>query len=215
MSTIVAPSILAANFDCLKNDIEQINQSNAKWIHVDVMDGVFVPNISFGFPILDVVKRNSNKFIDVHLMISSPEKYIKEFIERGANGVSIHYEGNNHIHSTLSFIRLNGAKAGLVLNPQTPVSIISPLLPIIDTLLIMSVNPGFGGQKFISDSILKIEEAKTLIKKAGTQTLIQVDGGININNCNSVKAAGAQVLVAGSAVFNSTSPLEYINTLSE
>lgn len=213
MITKIAPSILAADFANLQKDIELINRSKAEWVHFDVMDGVFVPNISFGFPLLQAVKKHTNKFIDVHLMIVQPEKYIAEFVSKGADGISVHYEGNNHIHSLLQQIRAAGAKAGLVLNPHTPVSVVKEILHLIDTLLIMSVNPGFGGQKFIPESIQKVADAKALIQAAGTDTLIEIDGGVNIENCVALKKAGADVLVAGSAVFKSDDPEAYISSL--
>ena len=213
MTTIIAPSILAADFANLQKDIQLINDSEAQWVHFDVMDGVFVPNISFGFPLLQAVKRNTTKFIDVHLMIVNPEKYVKEFVAKGADGISVHYEGNLHVHSLLQQIREAGAKAGLVLNPHTPISVVKDILHLVDTLLIMSVNPGFGGQKFIPETVAKIAAAKALIKEAKTETLIQVDGGVNVENCVALKNAGADVLVAGSAVFKSSDPNAYISQL--
>jgi ribulose-phosphate 3-epimerase len=213
MSHIIAPSILAADFANLQRDIEIINQSAAEWIHIDVMDGVFVPNISFGFPILEAVKKHSNKFLDVHLMIVQPEKYIEEFAQKGANGLSVHYEGNLHIHSILQTIRKHGMKAGLVLNPHTPVSLIQELIHDIDTLLIMSVNPGFGGQKFIPYTIEKVKQARKLIDASRSKAIIQVDGGVGLSNAKEILQAGADNLVAGSAVFNASYPLEVINAL--
>lgn len=210
MSHIIAPSILAADFANLQKDIELINRSEAEWIHIDVMDGVFVPNISFGFPILEAVKKHSNKFLDVHLMIVNPEKYIEEFAKKGANGLSVHYEGNFHVHSLLQTIRKHGMKAGLVLNPHTPVSVISEIIHDIDTLLIMSVNPGFGGQKFIPYTVEKVKQARKLIDEAGSATMIQVDGGVGPSNAKEILLAGADNLVAGSAVFNAPNPLEVI-----
>ena len=164
MSTIIAPSILAADFANLERDIKLIHDSKAEWVHFDVMDGLFVPNISFGFPILQAVRKHTNKFIDVHLMIVQPEKYIKEFAKQGADGISVHYEGNLHIHSLLQQIREEGVKAGLVLNPHTPISLVKDVLHLVDTLLIMSVNPGFGGQKFIPETIKRVEEAKKALR---------------------------------------------------
>ncbi|MBL6876034.1 MAG: ribulose-phosphate 3-epimerase [Chitinophagales bacterium] len=213
MPTIIAPSILAADFANLQKDIQLINDSDAQWVHFDVMDGVFVPNISFGFPLLQAVKRNTSKFIDVHLMIVNPEKYINEFVAKGADGISVHYEGNLHIHSVLQQIKNSGAQAGLALNPHTPVSVVKEILHLVDTLLIMSVNPGFGGQKFIPETVSKVSEAKKLIQEANTSTLIQVDGGVNIENCIALKHAGADVLVAGSAVFKAANPKGYIADL--
>lgn len=215
MSTIIAPSILAADFSHLQKDIQLINDSVAEWVHVDVMDGVFVPNISFGFPILEVVKANTSKFIDVHLMMVHPERYISQFVQAGANGISVHYEGNYHLHSLMQQIRSAGAKSGIVLNPHTPVSLLKGMLHLVDTLLIMSVNPGFGGQKFIPESIAKVAEAKALIQKEACSTLIQVDGGVNTENCLALKKAGADVLVAGSAVFKADNPIEYIAQLAQ
>ena len=213
MPTIIAPSILAADFANLQKDIQLINDSDAQWVHFDVMDGVFVPNISFGFPLLQAVKKITSKFIDVHLMIVNPEKYINEFVAKGADGISVHYEGNLHIHSVLQQIRNSGAQAGLALNPHTPVSVVKGILHLVDTLLIMSVNPGFGGQKFIPETVSKVAEAKKLIQEANTSTLIQVDGGVNIENCIALKHAGADVLVAGSAVFKAANPKGYIADL--
>lgn len=213
MSHIIAPSILAADFANLQRDIEVINQSAAEWIHIDVMDGVFVPNISFGFPVLEAVKKHSNKFLDVHLMIVHPEKYIEEFAQKGANGLSVHYEGNLHIHSILQTIRKHGMKAGLVLNPHTPVSVIQEIIHDIDTLLIMSVNPGFGGQKFIPYTIEKIKQARKLIDSSGCKVTLQVDGGVGLSNAKEILSAGADNLVAGSAVFNAPNPSEVIAAL--
>lgn len=215
MPTIIAPSILAADFSHLKRDIQLINDSVAEWVHVDVMDGVFVPNISFGFPILEVVKANTTKFIDVHLMMVHPERYISQFVKSGADGISVHYEGNHHLHSIMQQIRNAGAKSGVVLNPHTPVSLLKGMLHLVDTLLIMSVNPGFGGQKFIAESIAKVEEAKALILEEGCSTKIQVDGGVNVENCIALKKAGADILVAGSAVFKAENPIEYIAQLAK
>ena len=215
MSTIIAPSILAADFANLERDIKLIHDSKAEWVHFDVMDGLFVPNISFGFPILQAVRKHTNKFIDVHLMIVQPEKYIKEFAKQGADGISVHYEGNLHIHSLLQQIREEGVKAGLVLNPHTPISLIKDVLHLVDTLLIMSVNPGFGGQKFIPETVKRVEEAKELCDELNPNTIIQVDGGVNVENAPLLKAAGARSLVAGSAVFKSSNPTQYIQQLLE
>jgi len=176
---------------------------------------LFVPNISFGFPILQAVRKHTNKFIDVHLMIVQPEKYIKEFAKQGADGISVHYEGNLHIHSLLQQIREEGAKAGLVLNPHTPISLVKDVLHLVDTLLIMSVNPGFGGQKFIPETVKRVEEAKKLCDELNPNTIIQVDGGVNVENAPLLKAAGARSLVAGSAVFKSSNPTQYIQQLLE
>ena len=213
MAHIVAPSLLSADFAYLANDIDMLNQSTAEWIHFDVMDGVFVPNISFGLPILEATRKHTNKFIDVHLMIVHPEKYIENFRKAGADGISVHYEGNIHILSILNQIKACGAKAGLVLNPSTPIHIIKDIIHHIDTLLIMSVNPGFGGQQFIPKTLDRIKEAKALIASEKANTLIQVDGGVSMQNAVQVLAAGADVIVAGSAVFNAPNPLDMINQL--
>lgn len=210
---IIAPSVLAANFYNLQADIEMLNASAAEWIHFDVMDGVFVPNISFGFPLLESIRKHTRKYIDVHLMMVQPEKYITEFVKKGADGISVHYEGNLHIHSLLSQIKQAGADAGLVLNPHTPISLIEPILHLIDTLLIMSVNPGFGGQKFISESIARVKEAKAIIQQQNTSTRIEVDGGVTLENAKALKEAGADILVSGSAVFKAENPKEYIQQL--
>lgn len=215
MKTIIAPSILAADFANLEKDIKLIQDSKAEWVHFDVMDGVFVPNISFGFPILQAVRKHTDKFIDVHLMIVHPEKFIKEFAKQGADGISVHYEGNLHIHSLLQQIRAEGVKAGLVLNPHTPVSLVKDVIHLVDTLLIMSVNPGFGGQQFIPETIERVKEAKKLCDEFNPNTIIQVDGGVNVDNAPLLKAAGATSLVAGSAVFKSPNPKEYIAQLLE
>ena len=213
MSHIIAPSVLSADFSNLEKDIKMLDKSQAEWIHFDVMDGVFVPNISFGFPILKATRKHTSKFIDVHLMMVNPEKYIEQFKNAGADGISVHYEGNIHILSILNQIRACGAKAGLVLNPATPISVIKDIIHSIDTLLIMSVNPGFGGQKFIPNTINRIKEAKEIIKKTGAKTIIEVDGGVGPSNAKEVINAGADVLVAGSAVFNTKNPSETISRL--
>ena len=213
MSHIIAPSVLSANFANLEKDIKMLENSQAEWVHFDVMDGVFVPNISFGFPILKATRKHTSKFIDVHLMIVNPEKYIEQFKSAGADGISVHYEGNMHILSILNQIRACGAKAGLVLNPATPISVIKDIIHSIDTLLIMSVNPGFGGQKFIDKTIDRIKEAKQIIDKEKASTIIEVDGGVGPKNAKEVLKAGAKVLVAGSAVFNTENPSETIETL--
>lgn len=209
----IAPSILACDFGKLNEEIELLNNSEAEWIHFDVMDGVFVPNISFGFPILETVRKSTDKYIDVHLMIVEPEKYINEFIKKGANSISIHYEGNLHLHNLLLKIKKAGADTGVVLNPHTPVEVVENILHLVDTLLIMSVNPGFGGQKFIVESIDKVKKAKELIDNKGVSTQIQVDGGVNTENAAALVKAGASNLVAGSAVFKSENPKATITKL--
>lgn len=213
MSHIIAPSVLSANFSNLEADIKMLENSQAEWIHFDVMDGVFVPNISFGFPLLKATRKHTTKFIDVHLMMVNPEKYIEQFKEAGADGISVHYEGNIHILSILSQIRACGAKAGLVLNPSTPIAVVKDFIHSIDTLLIMSVNPGFGGQKFIDKTYDRIKEAKALISAEKAHTIIQVDGGVGPKNIQQVLDAGADCMVSGSAVFNTENPTETIAQL--
>jgi len=213
MTKIIAPSVLSADFLNLGKDIEMLNHSQAEWIHFDVMDGVFVPNISFGFPVLKAIRNATDKYIDVHLMIDKPEQYIETFKANGADGISVHWEGNIHILSILNQIRANGMKAGLVLNPATPISVIKDIIESIDVLLIMSVNPGFGGQKFIHKTVDRIIEAKSLIENANVNTIIQIDGGVGPSNAKSLFDAGADVLVSGSAVFKSENPMETISAM--
>ena len=210
---LIAPSILAADFGNLQRDIEMINRSQADWFHVDVMDGRFVPNISFGFPIMKTIKQHAKKFVDVHLMIVEPEKYVEEFIEEGADLVSVQYEACTHLHRTINLIQDKGAKAGVVLNPSTPVLMLEDIINEVDLVLLMSVNPGFGGQKFIENTYKKIAETKDLILSNNSTALIQVDGGVNIENASKLFAAGADVLVAGNAVFSSENPEKTIEFL--
>ncbi len=203
---LIAPSLLAADFGNLQRDIEMLNRSQADWIHVDVMDGRFVPNISFGFPVMNTVQKHTQKFVDVHLMIVEPEKYVEEFVEAGANLVSVQYEACNHLHRTVHQIQNKGAKAGVVLNPATPVFLLKDIIEDADLVLIMSVNPGFGGQKFIEHTYRKISETKELIIANNSNALIEVDGGVNLDNASKLFDAGADVLVAGNAVFSSENP---------
>ena len=213
MSHKIAPSILSADFLNLGKDIEMINNSEADWIHCDVMDGSFVPNISFGFPIIKAVSKVATKPLDVHLMIVQPEKYIQEVKDAGAYMMTVHYEASPHLHRTVGSIHEAGMKAGVTLNPHTPISLLEDIIMDVDMVLLMSVNPGFGGQKFIQNSLKKISELKEMILRKNLSTLIEVDGGVNINNVRTLVDAGADVLVAGSAVFADANPTEMIAKL--
>ena len=200
---IIAPSFLASDFLHLADQVELVNNSVAEWCHLDVMDGRFVPNISFGFPIIEAVRSATKKHCDVHLMIEEPERYVDEFKKAGADSITVHYEACKHLHRNIEQIKNLGIKAGVALNPHTPVELLKDVLQYIDVVLIMSVNPGFGGQKFIDHSIDKIRQLRHLINEKGCHTLIEVDGGISLQNAKAVVDAGANVLVAGSSVFKS------------
>ena len=210
---LIAPSVLSADFGNLQRDIEMINGSQADWFHVDVMDGRFVPNISFGFPVMKAIQEHAKKFVDVHLMIVEPEKYVEEFINYGADLVSVHYEACTHLHRTINLIQDKGAKAGVVLNPSTPVWVLEDIITEVDLVLLMSVNPGFGGQKFIENTYKKIKETKELILENNSTALIEIDGGVNTENAPRLFEAGADVLVAGNAVFASENPERTIELL--
>ena len=206
MSVIVAPSVLSADFANLGRDIDLLNESEAEWIHIDVMDGVFVPNISFGFPILEAVSKRTEKFCDVHLMIVQPEKYISQFAKAGADNITIHYEGNWHLDSIIRSIKEQGISAGVALNPSTPVSVLKEVISLLDVVLVMSVNPGFGGQKFIANAVNKVKEIRELIHQSGSLARIEVDGGVGLGNAKELAEASADILVAGNAVFGSADP---------
>lgn len=210
---LIAPSLLSADFGNLQRDIEMLNQSQADWIHVDVMDGRFVPNISFGFPVMKTVKQYAQKFVDVHLMIVEPEKYVEEFVDAGADLVSVQYEACLHLHRTIKLIQEKGAKAGVVLNPSTPVLMLEDIISEVDLVLLMSVNPGFGGQQFIENTYKKIAETKDLILNNNSTALIEVDGGVNLENAARLFDAGADVLVAGNAIFSTADPEKTIELL--
>lgn len=213
MSRLVSPSLLAANFLHLDTEIEMINKSQADWLHLDIMDGVFVPNISYGIPILESIKPILQKPMDVHLMIVDPDRYVEAFRKAGAEILTVHYEACPHLHRTIQHIKDNGMKAGVSLNPHTPVSLLENVMEDIDVVLLMTVNPGFGGQKFIEKSFKKVAELRKMIDSRGAATLIQIDGGVDTTNAKALYDAGADCLVAGSAVFKSKDPLLTITAL--
>ena len=208
--TLIAPSILAADFANLQRDIEMINNSQADWFHIDIMDGVFVPNISFGMPVLEAIKKHAKKTLDVHLMIVEPDRYIKTFAELGANYLTVHYEACTHLHRTLQAIKAEGMKTGVALNPHTNVLLLEDVISDIDLVCLMSVNPGFGGQSFIENTYSKIEQLKSLIHKKNATTLIEIDGGVTDKNASKLAKTGADVLVAGNFVFKSDNPIQTI-----
>ena len=210
---LIAPSLLSADFLNLGKDIEMINRSEADWFHCDVMDGRFVPNISFGIPVIKAISQLAEKPLDVHLMIVEPEKYFEPFVKAGADIITFHYEASTHIHRAVQQLKALGVKAGVVLNPHTPVSVLEDILGDLDLVLLMSVNPGFGGQQFIERTFEKIRKLKAMIDEQGLSTMIEVDGGVNLQNAAALYEAGADILVAGNAVFKSENPLETIAQL--
>jgi ribulose-phosphate 3-epimerase len=212
---IIAPSILSANFLHLEKDIEMINNSEADWFHLDVMDGRFVPNISFGLPVIAAMKKKATKTFDVHLMIVEPEQYFEAFAAAGADILSVHYEASTHLHRSLQAIKALGMKAGVAINPHTPVELLDDIIGDIDLVCMMSVNPGFGGQKFIQKTIDKVGKLKQIITKANAATLIEIDGGVTLDNAAGIIAAGADVLVAGNTVFSSPDPVGTIKRLKQ
>ena len=213
MNTLIAPSVLAADFANLQLEVEMLNRSDADYIHVDIMDGVFVPNISFGIPVTAAIHRHAQKPLDVHLMIVNPDNYLEEFKNAGASIITVHYEASVHLHRTLQKIKSLGCEAGVALNPHTPVELLAETINEVDLVCIMSVNPGFGGQSFIENTYSKIKRLKEMILRAGAATKIEIDGGVNEDNAQKLVEAGADVLVAGSFVFSSKDPLETIKRL--
>lgn len=213
MKHLIAPSLLSANFMNLRQDVEMINNSEADWLHLDIMDGVFVPNISFGFPVLAGLKNACTKKLDVHLMIVEPQKFIHEVTSIGAYMMNVHYEACTHLHRTIGAIKEAGMKAGVTLNPHTPVSLLEDIIQDLDMVLLMSVNPGYGGQKFITHTLEKTKALKEMINRKGLDTLIEIDGGVNLQTGKQLIDAGADVLVAGSFVFKAQDPIQTIHEL--
>ena len=215
MSSLIAPSILAADFANLKRDIEMVNSSEADWFHIDIMDGVFVPNISFGMPVLEAIKKYANKSIDVHLMIIEPDRYIKKFSDLGSDILTVHYEACTHLHRTIQAIKSENMKAGVALNPHTNISVLDDIINDVDLVCLMSVNPGFGGQSFIENTYNKIKALKDLIKRKGASAKIEIDGGVTSSNAKKLIEFGADILVAGSYIFKNENPTKTIDELKK
>lgn len=213
MKHLIAPSVLSADFANLQRDVEMINSSEADWFHVDIMDGVFVPNISFGFPVMEAVKRYATKPLDVHLMIVNPDQYIERFAAAGADIITVHYEACTHLNKTIQSIHAAGVKASVALNPHTPVELLTDILSELDMVLIMSVNPGFGGQQFIQNTLSKVGRLRAMAHQLNPSLLIEVDGGVGLHNTAALSSAGANVLVAGNAIFGAHSPQEMITSM--
>jgi len=215
MSVLISPSVLSCDFANVQRDVEMINNSKADWFHIDVMDGVFVPNISFGFPVIKAIKKHANKPLDVHIMIVNPDQFVEEFAKAGTDILTVHYEACTHLHRTIQLIKSHGMKAGVALNPHTNVNVLEDVIVDLDLVLIMSVNPGFGGQKFIENAVEKVSKLKQLISSNNSKALIEVDGGVNLETGKRLVDAGADALVAGSFVFNSENPTNTIQALKE
>ena len=215
MSVLISPSVLSCDFANVQRDVEMINNSKADWFHIDVMDGVFVPNISFGFPVIKAIKKHANKPLDVHIMIVNPDQFVEEFAKAGTDILTVHYEACTHLHRTIQLIKSHGMKAGVALNPHTNVNVLEDVIVDLDLVLIMSVNPGFGGQKFIENAVEKVSKLKQLISSNNSKALIEVDGGVNLETGKRLVDAGDDALVAGSFVFNSENPTNTIQALKE